>query len=453
LTRLRVAVFLFALASTAILPVAAHATPTFLSAINISTAGQDAFEPQVVVDSSGTVIAVWTRSDGTNLRIQSANRTPSGAWSTPVDISDPGFPASSPQLAIDPTGNALAVWTRFDGTNGRIQTSYRPAGGSFQAPVTISDAGGDSTEPAVSMDSTGRAVIAWSRFDGANNRLQATTRTAGAGGTIGAVQTLSDPGQSVFDIQVAAGPNVDNNGVVVWGRSDGTNLRVQSSRRRDVTGFYARPKGATPVLVSLVIAYNQCTGAGNRTHGPSLVGPSCNPPVQGSSVLTVGTGDANGASPNFAGIVRFDAVPGNGNTDANEADVRLKTTMTDVRNKPALTDYVGRELVSVPLQITDQFNSLTGENPDPATTQTFDFKFPIDCTATSDTSIGSSCAITTSTNAIYPGAVLENKRTMWQLGQVIVKDAGPNGTGYANCPPTCGDGDEATFLRQGVWVP
>jgi hypothetical protein len=442
-----------ALACALFLPASSQATPTFLSAINVSVAGQDAFEPQVVVDPSGNVIAVWTRSDGTDLRIQAATRTPSGAWSSPVNISDSGSSASSPAIAVDSSGNALAVWTRVFGAVGRIQASYRPAGGSFGASVNVSDGGGDASAPTVSMDSTGRAVIAWARFDGTNLRIQATTRSAGAGGTIGAVQTVSDFGQDAFEPRAAAGPNVDNNAAVVFTRSDGTILRVQSSRRRDVTGFYARPKGATPIIAALVIAYNQCTGAGNRTHGPPFANPSCNPPVQSSSVLTVGTGDANGASPNFAGNVRFDAVPGNGNTDANEADVRLKTTMTDVRNKPALTDYVGRELVSVPLQITDQFNSLTGENPDPATTQTFDFKFPIDCTATSDTSIGASCAITTSTNAIYPGAVLENKRTMWQLGQVIVKDAGPNGTGYANCPPTCGDGDEATFLRQGVWVP
>ena len=35
-----------------------------------------------------------------------------------------------------------------------------------------------------------------------------------------------------------------------------------------------------------------------------------------------------------------------------------------------------------------------------------------------------------------------------------MKDAGPNGTGYgAGCPQTCGDGDEAVFLRQGVFTP
>ena len=52
-----------------------------------------------------------------------------------------------------------------------------------------------------------------------------------------------------------------------------------------------------------------------------------------------------------------------------------------------------------------------------------------------------------------PGTVVEGRRSVWQLGQVEVKDAGPNGTGYASCPPTCGDGDESVFLRQGVFVP
>ena len=50
---------------------------------------------------------------------------------------------------------------------------------------------------------------------------------------------------------------------------------------------HPRPKGATPFRVSIVPAYNQCA-APNRTHGPPLAFPSCNPPVQSSSSLTIG---------------------------------------------------------------------------------------------------------------------------------------------------------------------
>jgi hypothetical protein len=44
-----------------------------------------------------------------------------------------------------------------------------------------------------------------------------------------------------------------------------------------------------------------------------------------------------------------------------------------------------------------------------------------------------------------PGTVLEGKRSIWQFGQLVVKDAGPNGIP--------GDGDDTTFLRQGIFVP
>ena len=71
-------------------------------------------------------------------------------------------------IAVDPSGNAVAVWTRNDGTNGRIQAAYRPAGGSFGTPATISDPGGDASAPHVSMDNSGRAAIAWARDDGSN---------------------------------------------------------------------------------------------------------------------------------------------------------------------------------------------------------------------------------------------------------------------------------------------
>jgi hypothetical protein len=77
----------------------------------------------------------------------------------------------------------------------------------------------------------------------------------------------------------------------------------------------------------------------------------------------------------------------------------------------------------------------------------------VPCAATIDTTRGSNCNHTTTADALYPGLVNETKRTMWELGQVQVRDAGPNGTGVSSCPPTCGDGDETVFLRQGVFIP
>jgi hypothetical protein len=170
-----------------------------------------------------------------------------------------------------------------------------------------------------------------------------------------------------------------------------------------------------------------------------------------SSVLTVGTPDVNGFAANFSGFVKYTVINGDPATEADEADVRLNVSLTDIRNNPSGSDYVGRVLATADLQITDQNNA--AETPEPGTLQTFKYQFPVDCTATALTTIGSSCSLDTTADALVPGTVLESKRTIWEIGQVSIKDAGPNGTGYTNCPPICGDGDETTFLRAGVFVP
>jgi hypothetical protein len=435
------------LAATSFVPAAAQATPTFLSAINVSDAGRDGYEPQVAVDSSGNSLMVWTRSDGTNLRIEARFRAADGTFGATATISQAGRDAYQPQLALDPSGNAIAVWTQYDGAHGRTHAAFRPAGGSFGADQTISPGGRDAVAPQISIDSTGKAIAVWYAFDGATDRVQAAVRPAA--GTFGAVQTLSTPGVEAYEPRIATGPNADANAAAVWTGSDGLNLRIQSSRRRDVAG-YPRPKGATPTRIALVPAFQPCTSS-NRAHGAPLSFPSCAPPQMSSSVLTVGSPDANGFVANFSGSVRYIVINGDPATEADEADVRLIVSMTDIRNNPSGSDYVGRVLATANVQITDQNNA--AETPEPGTAQSFRYEFPVDCVATPVTTVGSTCALNTTADALIPGTVLESKRTIWEMGQVSIKDAGPNGTGYANCPPTCGDGDETTFLRGGVFVP
>ena len=129
-------------------------------------------------------------------------------------------------------------------------------------------------------------------------------------------------------------------------------------------------------------------------------------------------------------------------------DMAMIPDFTTLRIAPWLE---ATALVTADLQITDQNNAV--ETPDPGTLQSFKFEFPVDCVATALTTIGSNCNLNTTADAVVPGSVTEGKRSIWQIGQVSVKDAGPNGTGYASCPPTCGDGDETTLLRQGMFVP
>src|SRR5207249_5054299 len=112
-----------------------------------------------------------------------------------------------------------------------------------------------------------------------------------------------------------------------------------------------------------------------RTHGLPLAFPSCAPPTQQSGFLTVGSPDANGADANSIGSLRIDAIPGDPSTPTDEADVRLLLSITDVRNRPAPTDYTGQLQGLLPIRITDLDNAPPSGGSPAATTQDGTFAF------------------------------------------------------------------------------
>jgi len=205
---------------------------------------------------------------------------------------------------------------------------------------------------------------------------------------------------------------------------------------------YPRPKGATPLRASLVVAYPQCTSP-NRQHGGPLNVQSCNPPNQASGFLTVGTGDAwPGTTPKMVGSARYDVVidnPGTPNTD--ESNVKVNVNVSDVRKNSDLTDYTGQLKEQSTLRIIDRDNGPS----EVGVTQDIPLSYTVPCTGTADTTVGSDCSLVTTANAVASGTVKGNKRTIWNMGKVDVFDGGSDGVASTN-PNTL-------FLTQGVWVP
>ena len=219
-------------------------------------------------------------------------------------------------------------------------------------------------------------------------------------------------------------------------------VAINTGEVREVTPNYARPKGATPLRASLVPAYKTCT-APNRQHGGPLSVLSCNPPVQESGFLTVGTNDANGANPNSVGSVRLDVMDGNPSTPADEADVRIDASITDVRRQTDLTDYTGELQGRLPIRITDRNNSPPAGSA--ATMADTSFVFTIPCSVTVDPSIGSTCSVSTTADGVVPGSIKEEVRSNWQIGQIDVLDGGSDG--LASTTPN------TIFARQGIFTP
>jgi acyl-homoserine lactone acylase PvdQ len=206
---------------------------------------------------------------------------------------------------------------------------------------------------------------------------------------------------------------------------------------------YVRPRGATPFSVPLVPAYRAC-GAPNRTHGAPLAFGSCTAPVLRSDYLTFGTPDANGRPVNSIGSVRLGVQVGNPVTPVDEADVTVTASLTDVRNQGSLTDYTGQLRTNVSIRITDTNNGGAGGS-DPATVSDIPLGATMPCAATASTTTGGDCSVATSLDALVPGTVTEEDRSVWQLGDVTVLDGGSDG--LASTSPN------TTLARQGIFVP
>jgi TolB protein len=198
---------------------------------------------------------------------------------------------------------------------------------------------------------------------------------------------------------------------------------------------YPRPKGATPFLTYLVPAYDACASP-NRQHGPPLAFASCNPPTQSSTALTVGSADSNGKPTKSVSSVRFDTVVGSPSIPGDQADVNITAQVIDVYTQGTLLDYAGELTASTPLRITDKLNTPHPGGPGAGTVSDIPYGFTIPCAETADATIGGSCLLSTSADALAPGAVTETKRSIWALGQVVIYDA---------------NGDP--FMKQGIFVP
>ncbi len=222
---------------------------------------------------------------------------------------------------------------------------------------------------------------------------------------------------------------------------------------RQVAVRYPRPSGATPLVVPLAPAFLPCN-APNSSHVGPLNNPSCSPPVQESATLTTGTAGRG------AGNSRLSVLPGDPATGADEADVQLSLSATDVRCRVANaacpggagSDYSGRVAGAYGIRLTDSFNGRLQSLP--GTMQNTSWYLPAQCTANADPVRGSSCAASTTLDTLVPGIVREGGRTVASLSSITVNDAGPNGTGYgAGCPLSCGDGDESVFMRSSLFTP
>src|SRR5262245_4656050 len=187
------------------------------SAERISEPAAATESPKLAMDALGNAVAVWQRSTGHDSVVQAAVRPAGGEWSDPEDLSAPGEPAFNADVAIR-AGRATAVWTVLSDRHAAIETSSRAIDGAWAPAQTISGPIGNASTPVVAIDDAGAAVAAWRWSDGAYLVVQGAARSSE--GVWAAPEILSGPGRSASQPLLAM--DADGNALVAWLRFNGS---------------------------------------------------------------------------------------------------------------------------------------------------------------------------------------------------------------------------------------
>ncbi len=135
--------------------------------------GRGADTRQIASDADGGAIAVWQGFDGSDSRVEARTISAAGVLGATKTLSA-AAPYAAPQISSDADGDAVAVWQGFDGSDSRVQARPISGAGVLGPTETLSGAGQDAYGPQTASDANGDAVAVWSRSDGSNNRIQAS---------------------------------------------------------------------------------------------------------------------------------------------------------------------------------------------------------------------------------------------------------------------------------------
>jgi len=185
-----------------------------------------AFNPVVTTDSQGNAFAVWAQANGAFDNIWAARYTPGGGWGTPQVIDDNSGNATEPRIAVDSAGNAVAIWIRENivSRRGVVAASY--SAGAWGAPQDVEGNAGNARAPQIGIDASGVARALWIQHDGNFERVRSGRLQ---GGVWDMTSSSIDGGTgNALDAQIQVFAN--GTALAVWSQFNGMTPRLWHNR-------------------------------------------------------------------------------------------------------------------------------------------------------------------------------------------------------------------------------
>lgn len=319
-------------------------------------------------------------------------------------------------------GTSTIAFSKFNSSSGRYDIDFMTYPSGTPAPF-LSGAAADFTEPAWSPDGTKLAVR--NGVSNVNDDIYLVNSDGSGYGPLPAPTSSNEhnPAWSPEGQLVAYDYDGGSDTDIVTQRYNLSARGINANPGNDtdpdwqpVTTAQVRPQGATPLRLPLTIAFDDC-GAG-PTHSPPFNTSTCGPAKASSPDLTVGEPLVNGKPSKANGFIRIDATssPSNGQVNVSIKDVRCANYFSGC--SVLLGDYTSFVNLALDFQITDRATPAGTA----ATIKQVALTHTVPCTATADTTVGSTCQLATDLNSIVPGAIVTGKRASWVLLDATIYD-------------------------------
>jgi hypothetical protein len=212
----------------------ASAAAGWLPPANLSAASEHGTQqPAVAVDGHGDAFAAWQHNVASTWTVEVSTRPADGTWQAPTPISGTLYGGADVKLAADASGDVVAVWNAFyygfNGLGWYVQAAVRPAGGSWGAPATLSQWGRSPQAPRIALDPQGEAVAVWTQRLEAGVELGLVQAAVFSGGSWQAPKTLTEAVKTVGGAEVAL--DGEGNAVAVWSQGNATGRAIESATR------------------------------------------------------------------------------------------------------------------------------------------------------------------------------------------------------------------------------
>lgn len=299
---------------------AADWTPT--RTVTTNTSGT-LYAPSVAAD--GTGLTVFTNDVGSIPTIRTLGATGT-TWNPGTALTATQTGLKNLKVAIAPNGEGAAVWELPLADRTIVRGSTRSPAGAWSTPVNISadTANTFSTSPDVAIDGSGNATVVWSHFIPANpgtsaaqSQAYVATKPAGVP-SFTFIANLLDGNRWVNSVKVAV--NADGKTAVVVGKTGGLaagdTTAVETYARMPGGNFYS--VGGVGMSGSPIETYDVTvgpTGLGAMTYSATSVGGGTPPreirlfagTVNGQSAWTIGGSLSNSALESSEPSIAVDA--------------------------------------------------------------------------------------------------------------------------------------------------